>query len=88
MRQRTETFSYDDRIVRMFALATFVWVPALRSPTVLAGVALHALMEVFLNLQLFGITMIVCLTLFVEPRFLDTLLAGLEPAWLGLSGGR
>jgi cytochrome c oxidase cbb3-type subunit I/II len=25
MRQRIETFSYDDRIVRMFALATFVW---------------------------------------------------------------
>jgi hypothetical protein len=57
------------------ALGSLVWVPVLRYPVLAAGVALHVIMEVFLNLQLFGATMIVCLTLFLEPA---TVQAGLE----------
>jgi hypothetical protein len=49
------------------ALGSMVWVRELRYPCLLAGVTLHLLMEVFMNLQLFGVTMIVCLTLFIEP---------------------
>jgi hypothetical protein len=35
--------------------------------------ALHLAMEAFMNLQLFGATMVVCLTLFVDPQALDAL---------------
>jgi hypothetical protein len=64
------------------ALGTLVWVPALRYPIVAAGVGMHVLMDAFLNLQLFGAAMIVCLVLFVEPRALETLLSGLDLSWL------
>ncbi|HEY6548652.1 MAG TPA: HTTM domain-containing protein [Vicinamibacteria bacterium] len=61
-----------------FALGGLVWVPALRYPALLAGVTLHLLMEAFMNLQLFGVTMIVCLTLFIEPQVLEALLGQLR----------
>jgi len=51
-------------------------------------VTLHLLMEVFMNLQLFGVTMIVCLTLFIEPQALDALLRSLELPSFGMPGGR
>jgi len=70
------------------ALGGMLWVRGLRYPILLAGVTLHLLMDVFMNLQLFGVTMIVCLTLFVEPQALDALLRGLELAWLGPPGAR
>jgi hypothetical protein len=70
------------------ALGGMLWVRELRYPTLVAGVMLHLLMDVFMNLQLFGVTMIVCLTLFIEPQGLDALLRGLELWWLGTLGGR
>jgi len=70
------------------ALGSLVWVRELRYPCLLAGVTLHLLMEVFMNLQLFGVTMIVCLTLFIEPQGLDALLRNLELWSLGMPGGR
>jgi hypothetical protein len=56
------------------ALATLVWSPPLRYAVLVAGVAWHLALELFLNLQLFGATMIVSLVLFVEPQALDALL--------------
>jgi uncharacterized membrane protein YphA (DoxX/SURF4 family) len=63
------------------ALGSLVWVPEFRNPILLAGVALHLLMDVFLNVQLFGVIMIVCLSLFIEPQALDALVRGLGQ-WL------
>jgi uncharacterized membrane protein YphA (DoxX/SURF4 family) len=65
------------------ALGSLVWVPEFRYPILLAGVALHLLMDVFLNVQLFGVIMIVCLCLFIEPQALDALALGLGRLWLG-----
>jgi hypothetical protein len=56
------------------ALATLVWSAPLRYAVLVAGVAWHLALELFLNLQLFGATMIVSLVLFVEPQALDALL--------------
>ena len=70
------------------ALGSVVWVRELRYPCLLAGITLHLLMEVFMNLQLFGVTMIVCLTLFIEPQALDALLRSLELLSFGTPGGR
>jgi uncharacterized membrane protein YphA (DoxX/SURF4 family) len=55
------------------ALGLLVWVGPLRYPVLIAGMALHLAMEAFMNLQLFGATMVVCLTLFVDPQALDAL---------------
>ncbi len=66
------------------ALGPLVWIRALRYPILLAGLSLHLLMDVFMNLQIFGVTMIVCLVLFIEPQALDTLLTRLVLPWLGM----
>lgn len=71
-----------------FALGGLVWIPGPRYPILLAGVGLHLLTDVFMNLQLFGVTMIVCLTLFIEPQALYGLLAGFGLPSLGTPGGR
>jgi hypothetical protein len=65
-----------------------VWVPALRYPVLLAGVTLHLLMEVFMNLQLFGVIMIVCLALFIEPHDLEAFLGAFGLSAPGAPGGR
>jgi uncharacterized membrane protein YphA (DoxX/SURF4 family) len=57
-----------------FGLGSLVWVGPLRYPILVAGAALHLGMEAFMNLQLFGATMVVCLTLFIDPQALDALL--------------
>jgi hypothetical protein len=49
------------------ALGPFVWIRELRLPVLAAGVALHLGMELFMNLYLFNVTMLVCLTLFIDP---------------------
>jgi hypothetical protein len=56
-----------------FSLGPLVWIRELRYPIVAAGVILHIAMERFLNLHLFGATMIVCLVLFIAPRDLERL---------------
>jgi hypothetical protein len=64
-----------------FGLGPLVWVEELRYPMLLAGVALHLTMEWFMNLQLFGATMIVCLVLFVDPYDLERWVR--SAGWLG-----
>ncbi len=49
------------------ALGALIWIRELRVPVLVAGIALHLGMEVFMNLHLFGPTMIVCLMLFLDP---------------------
>ena len=58
-----------------FALGTLVWIRELRYPVLLSGVFLHACIEVLLNLQLFGWTMMISLLLFVRPEDLERVLA-------------
>ena len=62
------------------ALGPLVWLRELRMPIVIAGVALHIGMEVFMNLHLFSITMAICLVLFVDAHQAEWLLR-----FLGLS---
>jgi hypothetical protein len=47
------------------SLGTLVWIDELRYPTIVAGVMMHLGLEIWLNVQLFGWTMMVCLILFV-----------------------
>jgi uncharacterized membrane protein YphA (DoxX/SURF4 family) len=61
-----------------FALGPLIWVRELRLPVLIAGVTLHLGMEVFMNLHLFGSTMIVCLTLFLDPGEAERVLRGLR----------
>jgi hypothetical protein len=49
------------------ALGPFIWIRELRLPVLAAGVALHLGMELFMNLYLFNVTMLICLTLFIDP---------------------
>jgi len=65
------------------ALAAFLWVPGLRYPVLVAGALFHALMDVFMSLQLFGMTMIVCLLLFVEPAVIDRSIAAARAFLVG-----
>jgi hypothetical protein len=60
------------------ALGPLVWIRELRAPALAAGVALHLGMELFMNLHLFGATMIVCLTLFIEPDAMEHVLRSMH----------
>lgn len=51
-----------------FALGPLIWIRELRVPAIVGGVALHLGMEVFMNLHLFGPTMIACFALFLDPQ--------------------
>jgi uncharacterized membrane protein YphA (DoxX/SURF4 family) len=64
-------------IVIELGLGTLVWVKDFRYGILLGGVAFHLVLEYFLNLQLFGWTMLSCLLLFVSPTDLM--------AWLHLA---
>jgi len=61
-----------------FAVGALIWIRELRLPTLVAGVVLHLGMEVFMNLYLFGPTMIVCLTLFLDPYAVERVLRALS----------
>jgi hypothetical protein len=50
-----------------FLLGPAIWIRELRYPVLAIGVAMHLAMDWFMNLQLFGATMIACLLLFVDP---------------------
>ena len=58
-----------------FALGPLIWIKELRSAALISGVALHAGMEVFMNLHLFGATMLASLVLFVDPVVMTDLLS-------------
>lgn len=59
-------------------LGLAVWIRELRYPVLAMGVAMHLLMDWFMNLHLFGATMIVCLTLFVDPYHVERTLGVLR----------
>lgn len=56
------------------ALGTWVWLEDLRYPVLAAGVGFHLLLELLINLQLFGWTMISSLVLFVDAGDLERFL--------------
>ena len=58
-----------------FALGTLVWIGELRYIVLLSGVLLHLCIELTLNLQLLGMTMLISLLLFVRPEDLERALA-------------
>jgi uncharacterized membrane protein YphA (DoxX/SURF4 family) len=63
------------------ALATLVWVPECRYYVLAAGAAFHLLLEVLLNLQLFGVIMLASLTVLIDPCDAQRWLAALN-GWL------
>jgi hypothetical protein len=64
-------------ILTELGLGTAIWVKEFRLAILLCGFAFHLALEYFLNLQLFGWTMMCCLLLFVSPT---SLMALLRPA--------
>ena len=48
-----------------FALGSLIWISECRTIVMLSGIALHLILEVVMNLQLFGYVMIACLLLFL-----------------------
>ena len=59
-----------------FALGPLIWIRELRLPVLVAGIALHLGMEVFMNLHLFSTTMIVSLMLFLDPHAVERMFHG------------
>jgi vitamin K-dependent gamma-carboxylase-like protein len=55
-----------------------VWIRELRPVVLASALVLHLGMEVFMNLHLFGPTMIVCLTLFLDPHTVERLATNLN----------
>lgn len=55
-------------------LGTAIWVKEFRYVILVCGLAFHLVLEYFVNLQLFGWTMMCCLLLFVSPTDLMSLL--------------
>ena len=58
-----------------FALGPLVWISEFRYPLVAAGAIFHLLLEVLMNLQLFGAIMLTGLVTFVSPYDLERLVA-------------
>lgn len=56
------------------ALSILVWFQESRYLVLVLGVLMHLGFEVFMNLQLFGVTMIVCLVVFIPPSDMERLL--------------
>ncbi len=52
------------------SLAILIWAPPLRVPLVIIGIVFHLGIELTLNVQLFGWTMMVCLLLFLPPELI------------------
>jgi uncharacterized membrane protein YphA (DoxX/SURF4 family) len=61
-------------ILTELGLGTAIWVKELRYAMLLCGLTFHLVLEYFLNLQLFGWTMLCCLVLFVSPTDLMSFL--------------
>ncbi len=60
-----------------FALGPLVWIRECRYPLVAAAVIFHLVLEVLMNLQLFGAIMLTGLSTFVSPYDLERLVAAL-----------
>ncbi|WP_437729218.1 HTTM domain-containing protein [Sorangium sp. So ce861] len=60
------------------ALGPAIWLKELRYPLIVAGVGMHLVFEYFINIQLFGPTMIALLLLFVPPGDMEALLRALH----------
>jgi hypothetical protein len=60
-------------IVIELGLGTAIWVKEFRTVILVCGFAFHLVLEYFLNLQLFGWTMMCCLLLFASPNYLMAL---------------
>jgi hypothetical protein len=61
-------------ILTELGVGTAIWVKEFRFAILLCGFAFHLVLEYFLNLQLFGWTMMCCLLLFVAPSYFMALL--------------
>ena len=61
-----------------FALGPLVWISECRYPVVAAAAIFHLVLEVVMNLQLFGAIMLTGLTTFVSPYDLERLVAALR----------
>ena len=55
-------------------LGSTLWIVDVRYPVLLAGVLMHLTFELWLNVQLFGWTMMVCFLLFVDPGDMSRIL--------------
>jgi len=64
-------------MVVQLTVGTGVWFDELVYPVLLAGVAMHVMLDIFLNLQLFSWTMVASYLLFIQPHDLSV--------WLGLT---
>lgn len=62
-----------------FALGPLVWVRECRYPLVAAAAIFHLVLEVLMNVQLFGAIMVTGLVTFVSPYDLERLVAALRP---------
>lgn len=51
-----------------FSLGSAIWVQEFRAPLVALGIAFHLVIELVLNVHLFGWYMIACLMLFIDPN--------------------
>ena len=63
------------------ALGTLIWIHELRPYVVVAGIVMHAVFEMVMNLQLFGWIMIAGLLLFLPPEMISSWLEWLA-AWM------
>lgn len=60
-------------LIEELAMATLIWIRELRYPMLLSGIALHLMLDIIMNLQLFSWIMICSLLLFIFPE---------DAAWL------
>jgi len=60
------------------ALGPLIWIREFRPAVLTAGIGLHVAMEAFMNLHLFGPTMIICLLLFLDPGQAEQILRALR----------
>lgn len=65
-------------LIEELALATLIWIRELRYPMLLSGIALHLMLDIIMNLQLFSWIMICSLLLFIFPD---------DAAWLLTQAG-
>lgn len=52
-------------LVIEFSLGSLIWIAECRTMVMLSGIAFHLVLEIVMNLQLFGYVMIACLLLFL-----------------------
>lgn len=57
------------------SLGSLIWIDEFRNANIVAGILLHLGIELWMNVHLFGWTMMVCLLLFVDPADLLFLLS-------------